>query len=33
MKKIVIKWTPQKVQSMSHPGCCAQGGGCTKKHG
>lgn len=33
MKKITIKWRQKKIKAMSHPGCCGQNGGCTKKHG
>lgn len=33
MKVIKLIWKPQKIVSMAHPGCCAQGGGCGKKHG
>jgi hypothetical protein len=40
MKKIIVDFSKtkatkrkSKILGMSHPGCCAQGGGCPKKHG
>lgn len=33
MKKITVKWKPERLVSCSHPGCCKQDGGCGKKHG
>ncbi|KKS30624.1 MAG: hypothetical protein UV00_C0025G0003 [candidate division WWE3 bacterium GW2011_GWF1_42_14] len=35
MKKVAVRWTKRqkRIVGRSHPGCCAQGGGCTKKHG
>lgn len=33
MKVVKLIWRPKNIVSMAHPGCCAQNGGCTKKHG
>jgi hypothetical protein len=32
MKKVTLKWQPNKIVGMAHPGCCRQDGGCGKKH-
>lgn len=32
MKTVTLKWQPELIVAKSHPGCCAQNGGCGKKH-